>query len=363
MRLSVFLPSMRGGGAERVMSTLTREFVRRGHEVDLVLAKAEGPYLAEVPGSVRIVDLKASRVLASLPALVRYLHRERPEAMLSAMGHANVVALWARRLAGVKTRLVVSERNALSSAARHVPSRRQKLMPWIVRCFYPWADGIIAVSAGVADDLSRTARLRRESITVIYNPVMIPELLEKADASLDHPWFVPGEPPVLLGVGRLSVPKDFSTLIRAFARVRGARPARLLILGEGEERPRLESLVQELGLERDVSMPGFVENPFSYMRRASVFVLSSLWEGFPNVLGEALACGCPVVSTDCPSGPAEILDNGRYGKLAPVGDERALAEAILATLEAPPDAGTLRERAEDLFREDIPERYLKVLFG
>ncbi|MCA1995460.1 MAG: glycosyltransferase, partial [Coleofasciculus sp. S288] len=191
---------------------------------------------------------------------------------------------------------------------------------------------IVAVSQGVATDLARTASLPLERIQVIYNPVVTPELLTRAKEPLDHPWFNPGEPPVILGVGRLVEQKDFSTLIRAFNQVRQIQPARLMILGSGREKSRLKALVQELGLEDDVAMPGFVQNPYAYMARSAVFVLSSAWEGFGNVIVEAMAVGTPVVSTDCQSGPAEILDDGKYGSLVPVGDSKAIAEAILSVL-------------------------------
>jgi glycosyltransferase involved in cell wall biosynthesis len=363
VRLSLFVPSMRGGGAERVMLTLASEFARRGHGVDLVLASAEGPYLADVPETVRVVDLGSRRVVASLPALIRYLRRERPEAMLSAMGRVNVVALWARRLAGAKTRLVVSEHNTLSLATQGAASWRQRFMPWLEHLFYPWADGIVAVSSGVAEDLSQIARLPRGEIEVIYNPFPVDEIARKAEEPLEHPGFEPGGPPVVLGVGRMMAQKDFPALLRAFARVRSVRPARLLILGEGEDRPRLEALARELGVAGDVLMPGFVENPYSYMRRSSVLVLSSAWEGLPSVLIEALACGCPVVSTDCPSGPREILADGRYGTLVPVGDDGAMAEGILSALDAPAEPGVLRARAAELCKDDVPDRYLKALTG
>lgn len=331
-RLAIFVPSMRDGGAERVTLTLAQGVAKRGYTVDLVLAQAEGPYLAEVPESVRVVDLKASRVLLSLPALVRYLQRERPEAMLSVMSHASIIALWARRLAGVPRRVVVSQHITLSRVVQHAPSQRGRLMPRLIRRFYPWADGIIAVSKGVADDLAQVTGLPRERVQVIYNPVVTSELQERARVPVEHPWFKPGEPPVLLGVGRLTAQKDFPTLIRTFARVRQARPMRLLILGEGAERPALEALVRQLGLEQDVSLPGFVENPYAFMAQASLFVLSSRWEGLPTVLIEALSCGTPIISTDCPSGPREILVDGQYGQLVPVGDVIALARAIETTL-------------------------------
>ena len=362
MRLALYLPSLRGGGAERVMVTLANSFAVRGLAIDLVLAKAEGAYLVEVAPSVRVVDLSACGVLASLPVLAGYLRREQPRAMLSAMNHANVIALLARRLAGVTTRLVVSEHANFSQSMTVEPSRRGRLMPWFMRGAYPWADGVVAVSAGVADDLARAIALPRESIKVIYNPVVGEQTLCLANAPLDHPWFAPGEPPVVLGVGRLTAQKDFDVLIRAFASVRKMRPARLMILGEGELRPELEALVRQLGIGADVALPGFQANPLAYMRRAALFVLSSRFEGLPTVLVEAMACGTPLVSTDCPSGPAEILEGGKWGRLAPVGDAQALAEAMLATLAETrhPDVA---HRARDFGVDRAVDGYLRALHG
>jgi glycosyltransferase involved in cell wall biosynthesis len=333
IRVAIFAPDLVVGGAERSMLNLAAGLTGRGHTVDLVLARAQGPFLVDVPRTVRMVDLKARRVLTSLVPLIRYLRRERPVALLSVL-HGNVIAIWARRLSGVPVRLIVSERNTLSSEAQGFRQDfRVRLMPHLVKRFYPWADCVVAVSQGVADDLVRIAGIPREHIRVIYNPIVTPQLREKAQASLNHPWFAPGEPPVVLSVGRLSAQKDFVTLIQAFGIVRRRRPARLLILGEGEERPALEALVEQLDLARDVSLPGFVANPCPYMAQAGVFVLSSRWEGLPGVLIEALYCGSPLVATDCPSGPREILADGRYGRLVPVGDALALVEAIEATLD------------------------------
>ncbi len=235
-------------------------------------------------------------------------------------------------------------------------------MPNFIRIFYPWADEIVTVSNGVADDFASITGLRRERIQVIYNPVVTPEILEKAEEPLNHPWFTPGEPPVILSVGRLAKQKDYPTLIRAFALVHRECPARLMILGEGEERPKLEALIQELGLDDDVSLPGFVDNPYAYMSRAAVFVLSSAWEGFGNVLVEAMAVGTPVVATDCPSGPAEILGGGKWGKLVPVGDIEKIAKAIIETLEDlnRPD---VTKRAQDFGIEKLVQNYLRVLLG
>jgi len=362
MKVALFLPSLRGGGAERVMVNLARGFVERGLQVDLVLAKAEGPYLSQVSQSVRVVDLKSKRVLYSLPGLVRYLRREQPKALLSAMDHTNVVALWAKKLARVPTRVVVSVHSTTSIATKRAKNIRGRMMPLFIRKFYPWADAVVAVSKGVAEDLLKIAGLPKEKIRVIYNPVITPDLFAKAEEPVDHPWFRPGEPPVILGIGRLTEAKDFPTLIRAFALVRKERPARLMILGEGEERPKLEALVRELGLEKDVSLPGFVDNPYKYMKRAAVFVLSSRWEGLPTVLIEALALGIPVVSTDCPSGPREILDGGRWGRLVAVGDVGSMAKAVEETLARP--VSQMAQGALSSFElATVIDRYLNVLLG
>jgi glycosyltransferase involved in cell wall biosynthesis len=361
-RFAIFIPDMVIGGAQRVTLNLARGIAERGYAVDLVLAQAEGPYLAEVPESIRMVNLKAARVLLSLPALVCYLRREHPEAMLSVMNYANIVVLWARCLAGVPRRVVVSEHNTLSRATQHASGLRMHLIPQLIGHFYPWADGIIAVSKGVATDLAQTTGIPRQRIQVIYNPVVTPELRAKAQALLDHPWFQPGEPPVLLAVGRLTAQKDFPMLIQAFAQVRQFSPARLLILGEGEERPTLEVLVRQLGLEQDVSLPGFVENPYAYMARASVFVLSSKWEGLPTVLVEALYCGATLIATDCPSGSREILADGQYGQLVPVGDADVLARAIKTTLTGkrsrPP-----WESWRPFELETVVNQYIDILLG
>jgi glycosyltransferase involved in cell wall biosynthesis len=359
--IALFLPSLRGGGAEKVMVNLALGFVEQGLKVDLVLAKAEGPYLSRVPEEVRVVDLGARRVLYSLPGLVRYLRRERPQAMLSALNYANIVAIWAKLLARVQMHLVVSERNTLSCSTRNASSVRVKLLPLLIKIFYPYADAVVAVSHGVAEDLITMTGLPMEKVKVIYNPVITPELFAKAEEPLDHPWFRPGEPPVVLGVGRLTKQKDFPTLIRAFALVRKERPARLMILGEGEERPKLETLARELGIEEDFVLPGFVENPYKYMKRASAFVLSSRWEGLPAVLIEALALGVPVISTNCPSGPAEILEHGKWGCLVPVGEPHLLARAILEILQNDVRIPSHKTAWERFSKENAVIAYLQVL--
>ena len=205
---------------------------------------------------------------------------------------------------------------------------RWQMYPKLAEWFYPWADTIIAVSTDVANDLTRTAKVPQNLIKVVYNPVVTPDLQDKSEAPLDHPWFKDGEPPVVLSVGRLTDQKAFDVLIQAFSLVRKNRPARLLILGEGENRPALEALINQLGLEQDVNLMGFVQNPYPYMAHASLFVLPSRWEGLPTVLVEALYLGTPIVATDCPGGSREILKDGQFGKLVPVDAPLILAEAI-----------------------------------
>ena len=357
-RVAIYVPSLGGGGAERMMVTLANAFADRCLSVDLVLANAQGPYLHNVSPAVRVVDLRSTRVMASLPRLVRYLRREQLQAMLSALNYANVIAIMARSLAGVRVRLVVSEHNTVSLSNSLLLHGR--LMTWLMRWFYPRADKVLCVSQGVADDLAKTIGLSPQKMSVVYNPVVSDELIEKSRAELDHAWFKPGEPPVVLGVGRLAEEKDFATLLRAFAKVRARRPVRLVILGEGESRPVLEKLALGLGIAADVLMPGFVDNPLPWMRNAALFVLSSRWEGLPGVLIEAMACGTPVVSTDCPSGPAEILEHGRWGRLVAVGDANALAQAVEATLDVSSQP-KVTVRANDFNVGRAAEAYLSLL--
>lgn len=354
------MPDMSGGGAERIALNLVKGFAGNRFAVDLVLVQAEGPLLAKLPKSVRLVDLNASRVLTSLPALVRYLRHEQPVVLFTALSYASIIALWARRLASVSTRVIVSQHSVPSYSAKHAPDQLGRLMPLLIRFFYPWADGIVAVSKVVANDLTQVAGIPRESIQVVYNPVVTPEVRSMANAPLVHPWFASGEPPVVLTAGRLAVEKDFPTLIQAFARVRQERSARLLILGEGYERPVLEAQIKRLGLQFDIALPGFVENPYAYMTRSSVFVLCSRWEALPTVLIEALYCGLPIIATDCPGGTREILSDGNYGLLVPVGDAFALARAIETSLvrkpQRPPD-----ESWSPFEMEANVNKYIKIL--
>lgn len=361
--IAIFIPSLRGGGAERAMVGLANGFARYGYQVDLVLADANGVFKQEISEAVRIVNLDSKRMAASIFRLARYLRLSRPDVLLSAMTHVNLTAIWARYLARVSTRLVISERSTFSQALKGLRGRRVMtwLMPQLVRFFYPSADAVVSVSKGVQEDLLRHVILPSTVTHVAYNPVVDDGLLQRAAEPIEHPWFAAGTPPVVLAVGRFTDAKNFPLLLRAFAHVRSKRSCRLMILGEGSLRHTLETQVSDLALGTDVLLPGFVDNPLPYMRQASVFVLSSSWEGLPGVLIQAMACGCRVVSTDCPSGPREILEGGIWGDLVPLQDEVALAEAIERSMDndSPPD---VRVRASFFNEPRSVETYLNILF-
>lgn len=360
-KVALFLPSLMGGGAERIMLSLASEFADQGHQVDLVLAKAWGEYMDQVPANVHVVDLGASRVLYSFFPLIRYLKKHRPQSVLSALEHANIVAVCAVLLANINTKTVVSIHNNLTQFAKVAHTRPiTRWMPPLMRWSFKRADKVVAVSQGVADDVLGHLQLPREKVQVIYNPVVDDALIEKASEPVDHPWFREGEPPVLLAVGRLTPQKNFPNLLRAFAKLRAQKKARLIILGEGDKRMELEALAAELGVEDDVQMPGFVDNPYAYMKKARLFVLSSSCEGLPTVLIEALACGTEVVSTDCPSGPKEILKEGRYGTLVPIENSDALFEAIRERLDEP-KGETSREACEPFLKTNVSRQYLNIL--
>lgn len=359
MKIALYVPSLNGGGAERIMVQLANLFSAQGHSVDLVLAKAEGPYRSLVSSAVRVVDLKCSRVAWSIFPLARYLRRECPDSMLSALGYANLAAICAKLVSRRNVRLVVAEHSTLSASNKTVKKLRVRMMPWIMRIAYPFADKVVTVSDGVAKDLIYTLGLESGTVETIYNPLDVDEIARLSRLPVENLKQESGKA-LILAVGRLNAAKDFQTLIRAFSLLQTKVSSQLVILGEGELRGELELLVQELGLVGHVQLLGFVDNPFAWMRRANVFVLSSAWEGLPGTLLEAMACGTRVVSTDCPSGPSEILEAGRWGRLVPVGRPDELAEAIAAALHdnSPPDVSA---RARQFSPERAMSLYLKAL--
>jgi len=332
--IAVYMHTLYNGGVERVMFNLIQGFLSRGIRVDLVLDFLEySPFEALLPAGARLIRLGAMSTTQRLPKFAEYLKMEKPDAVLSATHFANEIACVARVMARSKAKLVLSEHTNLSSDIRDSAGRvRPRILATTTRFIYPMADAIVAVSGGVADDMCRVSGLARQKVSVVYNPIDFSMLKAMAAEEVNDPWFAPGEPPVIVGIGRLEVQKNFPNMLRALQLVREATPARLIILGEGSERAHLTSLIAEMGLADVVKMPGFVANPVAYMARCGVFAMSSSWEGMPVALIEALALGTPVVSTDCPSGPYEVLDKGKYGDLVPMDDSPALAAAIVKVL-------------------------------
>jgi glycosyltransferase involved in cell wall biosynthesis len=357
--IAILMNSMGAGGAERGMINLAGALAARGYKVKLIVVRDDGPLRALVDPRVEVVDLHANRIGAALATIVRWLDAERPRVLLSACANTNVAAVVAGRMARAPIRVVVSEPTTLSRVALDTHRLRHRLVPRAARWAYPRADVVVAISEGVAEDLITALKVPRDVIRVIPNP-LTPGIAAEAAAAPAHPWLLDGGPPVLLTVARLTSAKDIPVLLHAFARLRAVRQARLVVLGEGEERARLEALVERLGLSADIDLAGYEANPYAAMAAADAFVLSSRREGLPTVLLEALALGTHVVATDCPSGPREILQGGRLGRLVPPRDPVALAEAMAAALAergSPPHPGDLSRYSADV----VAERYLEVL--
>lgn len=388
LRIAFLLDNLSGGGAEKVILNLAAGFAGRGHHVDLLVCKVEGVLRNHIPAGVNLVPLKRVSTLFGvaaaigadprggrdvlgvvfnrrklpkafrfIPAISRHLRRHQTSLLVSALPKSNINAMLAKRLSGVNTRVVVGAHIHLSAQDVDAASRgkdRIRALRTLMRRHYLHADAVVAVSQGVARDTRRYLGLPDAAVETIYNPVAAREIAALSEEPAGHDWLDHRDRPVVLGIGRFVPQKDFPLLLRAFAQLRRKRPVRLVLLGGDEasadqvrHRKELEALATDLGIQEDLCMPGYKENPYPYFRRASVFALSSRFEGFGNVLVEALFCGCPVVSTDCPSGPAEILKDGEYGHLVPVGDERAMAEALGEAIDTPFDDRDLRARAEE----------------
>lgn len=364
-KIAFYMASFEAGGAERNAIILANYLAQQGYRMQFWVRKAEGALKQEVDPRIPVHVIPTCGRIRSVSDFVRLLCQERPDALLVIAALLDgFVPILARQFARTPTRVAVHNNTYWSQALKEERrfSRNRLLAVWGSRLLYPRADTILAVSQGVAHDAARVLKLPLERIHVVYNPTITPDLQEKACAPLEHPWFTEGYPPIVLAAGRLETPKGFDVLLRSFASVRQQMDARLVILGKGSQRESLLELAAQLGVADSVDLPGFEPNPFRYMSRASVFVLSSRYEGLPNVLIQAMACGCPVVSTNCPSGPEEILDGGKYGELTPVDNPSALAEAIIRVLRG--ERKHVPAAWLDQFRlETVAARYLEGLLG
>jgi glycosyltransferase involved in cell wall biosynthesis len=360
MIVAFYMPHLITGGAERVTVNLANHFVRRGEKSLMVLDRRDGALIEALDANVELIALDAPRTLAALPRLTRLLKSRRPDVLLSGITYNSPIAILAAKLSGAGTRVAVAEHTVLSQELAERGPRDRWTIPPLLNLAYRAAAGIIAASDAIADDLARLCRIARSRIEVLANPVIGGDIAQRAAVKPDHPWFA--EPvPVFVAAGRMTKVKDFPTLIAAFARVQAKRKARLLLLGDGPLRGPLEAQARSLGLAGAVALPGALADPLPYFARAAAVVSSSRYEGFGNVLVEAMACGTPVVSTDCPGGPRGILEDGRYGTLVPVGDAEALAQAMLAALDRRSDAATLRAGAARYTVERAGDAYLERL--
>jgi glycosyltransferase involved in cell wall biosynthesis len=331
--------------------------VARGITTDLVVVKKHGNFFEELDSRVNVVELPQSRTVTSVRGLKKYIERRRPAALISQMTHTNIAAIIANMVARRRTRLVVVEHNQFSQN-RALKSGMVRVSYELVRWLYPRADLVAAVSEGVRGDLATATGLPAKRIEILHNPVVTDRLAELAAMPVDHPWLRDPGPPVILGVGRFAPQKNFPLLLDAFAKIRSQRPARLIILGDGDLRPQLEAHARSLGVAGDVDLPGFDQNPFRFMQRAALYVQSSDWEGLPTAVIEAMACGMPVVVTDCIGGSREILEDGKLGRIVPLRDVDALASAMAAALEAPGEREARIRRAGDFGLERAVDGYL-----
>jgi len=391
-KLAIFIKSLKGGGAERSTVNLANALAASGVDVDLLVVDEKGVFHDLVSDKVNLIRLRQASFVqtmrslwrypmdllyllrlivipsspkpaAAVPALADYLRKTRPRALLTALDYGNIAAVVARTVSDVDTRIVIGQRNQLSEGYTGRAKWRQKHISPTLRYFFERADAIVSVSKGVSKDLGEALKLPDHQLHAVYNAVYNSTLEEQSLEEMQHVWFNNKEIPVIIAVGKLKPQKDFETLIKAFALVRTKLKARLIILGEGPVLSDLNLLVEKLNIADHVIFEGFVQNPFKYMRNADLFVLSSKYEGLPGVLVQALACGCPVVSTDCPSGPREILENGKYGPLVPVADANALATAIIAQLQIRHDRDYLQIRGRSFSEEEAVRGYLRVLLG
>lgn len=357
-KVAMLLFNLAGGGAERAIINLANRLVDKGIRVDILLIEDNREYVFSISNKVNILKIDGfGKFLAILP-LIFYIIDEKPSKVYSILDLANITNLLARIILGSRYQAFIGIQNYTS---KHIRSPFKKYIEKILlRVLAPFADTIIAVSDGVANDLSNYINIPRSKIHVVYNPILTSEIERLAMKKNSHPWLQNKSSSVILSVGRLNAQKDFPTLIRAFNLLVKKRKARLIILGEGECRAEIEELITDLNLQEIVDLPGFENNPYSYFKNCDLFVLSSIYEGLPSVLLEALAIGCPIVSTDCESGPYEILEGGKYGELVPVGDYNAMAGAISRTL----DGNTKKpdQKWRDKFSiEVIVEEYMTVL--
>jgi len=364
VKISFFIPSMEGGGAERVILNLVNSLCEYDDvTIELVLSEAKGKYMGSISKKVKIINLENNRTLTSLFSLIKYLNRNTPDILISAITHANVIAVLAKIISRKDIKVILTQHTILSNSLKLSNKIFAMLFLKLIEKTYPLVSKIVTVSKYIEQDTIKIINIEKNKVQTIYNPIMAKNIIKQSLVNLDHDWFSSESPPVILSVGRFTKVKDFATLLHSFKLLREKINARLIILGEGEQRDNLISLAKELGIEKDVQMPGFVENPYQYMARSKVFILTSIYEGFGNVLVEALGCGTSVISTNCPGGVSEILDNGKYGSLVPIGSAELISAELFNVINNEQEV-TLAERlkrAEVFTVEKITKEYMELI--
>jgi len=360
-KIAFFLPNLEGGGAERVFVSLANGLSNAGYPIEFVLANMSGPYLSDLDPKIRLINLGKSHVLFSVLALGSYLRLQRPAVIISALSNANAASIIAGKLLSKSCKVIITQHINWSQVLANQPTFSERIVYYVSLFLYPHANRIVAISEAMRDEIKKINGVDINKIVKIYNPVLTTNLLELSKQPAPHPWLNQKIDPVLLAVGRLTAQKGFETLIRSFHQVQAEISCKLIILGEGSERNKLETIIQNLGLTDKVDLPGFSSNPYAYMAASDLFILSSLYEGLPTVLIEAMACGIPVIATDCVSGPREILMGERYGDLVPVNDIDALAKSIVARLRSPVENNLIQKRAQDFSVDNAIKEYSQLI--
>lgn len=330
MKIVFLLPSLAGGGAERVILTLANLFSENGYEVSIVLITDNISYDDHVSSKIKLVKFGSKRVITSFLKLRSFIIKEKPNIIFSTLAHLNIFILFLKLfLRQSSLKYVIRETNTLSEINKSNNSFKIRVLHSLVKLQYPKADLVICPSNGVASDLVQNFGINEKKISVIYNPLDFNLISKLSNEPIRNLNFFNKNEKIIIGLGSLSKQKDFSTLIKAVKEVNKMYNCKLLIIGEGNERERLESLIINLELQGKVLMPGFKKNPFKYLKQSDVFVLSSKYEGLPNSLIQAFLLDIPCIATDCKSGPREILNDGEFGQLVEVGDYYQMSEAII----------------------------------
>jgi glycosyltransferase involved in cell wall biosynthesis len=359
MKITFILATLQGGGIQKVTIRLIREYLRMRIPTKLITIDSSGPMHLEIPSECELIELNSRRTRWAFWKLMSLLKQDKPEVIISAQTHLNVLVIIARILTGYPKKLIVVEHITFNDELIKRGPLFERIRPFLIRLFYPLTDRIVAVSPAAVRSIYQYARINKK-IDMIWNGVDIDEICERSSQPVAHHW-VNGNKRIVIAMGRLTVQKNFSALLNAFAMIEPIENHHLIILGEGPEYEHLQALAKELGIQDYVDFPGFVENPFAFLAQADLFVLSSRWEGFANVVIEALACGISIVATDCPGGPADILDNQPFARIVPVDNPKEMAAAMQILLSMKFDSAVISEYARNFNIQKVAVSYLELI--